>query len=206
MRQPCGFVPRISALIRGFYFCHSTALSFIPICEKDIHKRRYGEDGRCHLECAYVRMTGACSDDCFCTDSWCFHYPSEKYAGRSCRDAGVERGELVLRGLAGRPENPLAAPDDLGGRQPSLQHAGHGHPPLRAGPDVRRERGHFRQAARRRRLRVFGRAWPRRHQLRQRLFLRLRQAALHQAGVHRRHDLHDPHQPRQDARATRSWG
>ena len=57
-------------------------------------------------------------------------------------------------------------------------------------------RRHFRQAAGRRRLRLLGRARACRHQLRQRLFLWLRQAALHQAGLHRRHHLHDPHQPR----------
>ena len=67
-------------------------------------------------------------------------------------------------------------------------------------------RGHVRQAAGRRRLRLLRGPRPGRHQLRQRLFLRLRQAALHQAGLHRRHDLLDPHQPRQNARATRRWG
>ena len=40
------------------------------------------------------------------------------HAGRPCRDPGLERRELVLRGLAGRAENPLAAADHRRRRQP----------------------------------------------------------------------------------------
>ena len=56
------------------------------------------------------------------------------------------------------------------------------------------------------RLRVLGRARAGGDQLRQRLFLRLRQAALHQARVHRRHDLHDPQPISRNGRNTGRWG